>query len=110
MARHQWLRRGCLVGNLAQELGGRNDAFRQQLEAVLTSWQARVADCLNEAVMRGDLDHDVDAKQLAAFFWIGWEGALTNAKLTRDSLPLDCFIDQYFALLPIRNRAEGAPS
>ena len=108
MARHQW-RRGCLVGNLAQELGARNDAFRQLLEAVLLRWQGRVADCLSEAVALGDLDRDVDAQRLAQFFWIGWEGALMRAKLTRDSSPLECFIEQYFALLPIRNRSEAAP-
>lgn len=107
MARYRW-RRGCLVGNLAQELGGRNEAFRQKLEAVLTIWQDRVADCLREAVVRGDIDREVDVQQLAAFFWIGWEGALMRAKLTRDSVPLDCFINQYFALLPLGIRSEGA--
>ena len=103
MARHQW-RRGCLVGNLAQELGGRNDALRQRLESVLLGWQSRVADCLREAIDCGELEPTADPERLAQFFWIGWEGALMRAKLTRDSSPLDCFVELYFALLPLRRR------
>jgi TetR/AcrR family transcriptional repressor of nem operon len=107
MARHQW-RRGCLVGNLAQELGARNDDFRQRLEGVLLGWQVRVAALLREAVACGDLAAQVDADRLAQFFWIGWEGALMRAKLTRDASPLDCFVEKFFALLPVRRHPDLA--
>ncbi|MEM7865124.1 TetR family transcriptional regulator C-terminal domain-containing protein, partial [Morganella morganii] len=33
-----------------------------------------------------------DCRQMAAFFWTGWEGAVMRAKLTRNSEPLDLFI------------------
>jgi TetR/AcrR family transcriptional repressor of nem operon len=91
--------RGCLVGNLGQELGGLNDSFRQQLEGVLLAWQAATANCLREAVAQGELPEDTDADQLAAFFWIGWEGAILRAKLTRDAEPLQVFADLFFVLL-----------
>ena len=44
MARYDFAR-GCLVGNLGQEMGALPEAFRTQLEAVLLDWQARVAAC-----------------------------------------------------------------
>jgi len=101
MARHDW-RRGCLVGNLAQEVCAHNEALRQRLDAVLVSWQSRIAGCLRAAAAAGEIDANSDIDGLAQFFWIGWEGALMRAKLCRNGAPLDCFVGQFFALLPRR--------
>ena len=38
--------RGCLVGNLGQELGGLEDSFRRRLLAVLDDWRDRFRDCI----------------------------------------------------------------
>jgi TetR/AcrR family transcriptional repressor of nem operon len=84
--------RGCLVGNLGQELGSFNDAFRHQLEAVLQSWQRRMATCLQAAIDEKALPGHADPQALAEFFWIGWEGAILRAKLTRNNDPLDRFL------------------
>jgi len=84
--------RGCLVGNLGQELGGYHAPFRQQLEAVLRGWQRQVARCLQLAIDAGALPPQANAEALAEFFWIGWEGAILRAKLTRDNVPLDRFL------------------
>jgi TetR/AcrR family transcriptional repressor of nem operon len=50
MAKFQF-QRGCLVGNLGQELGGLDDLFRQRLEGVLLSWQATMANFERTAAM-----------------------------------------------------------
>jgi TetR/AcrR family transcriptional regulator, transcriptional repressor for nem operon len=103
-------RRGCLIGNLGQELASLDDPFRAQLEAVLVSWELRVADCLEQAIQAGELAAGSNATAISRFFWIGWEGAVLRAKLTRDASPLDHFADQFFAMLatpaasPIRLR------
>jgi TetR/AcrR family transcriptional regulator, transcriptional repressor for nem operon len=89
-------RRGCLVGNLGQELGGIDDAFRMRLEAAFQVWEDRFADCLREAMKGGDLPGDADPESLARFFWIGWEGAILRSKLTRSAQPLDDFAQLYF--------------
>lgn len=106
MARHDW-RRGCLVGNLAQELGAHNEAFRSKLNAVLDSWQLRISDCLKRAVAAGELDPTSDIDSLARFFWIGWEGSLMRAKLTRSDEPLRCFANNYFRLLGHPQRVDS---
>ena len=90
-------RRGCLIGNLGQELASLDDAFRQQLEAVLLSWECRVAACLQQAKAAGELPPGSDPEALSRFFWIGWEGAVLRAKLTRNAEPLDQFADLFFA-------------
>lgn len=91
--------RGCLVGNMGQELGGLDDNFRKQLEDVLLSWQAATATCLKDAADQGQLPPGADPERLAAFFWIGWEGAILRAKLTRNAEPLRLFADLFFELL-----------
>lgn len=98
MAKFQF-QRGCLVGNMGQELGGLDDGFRQQLEDILLSWQAATAACLKDAADQGQLPRGADPERLAAFFWIGWEGAILRAKLTRNAEPMRLFADLFFELL-----------
>lgn len=92
-------RRGCLIGNLGQELAGLDDSFREQLEAVLITWERRVEGCLRQAIGAGELVPDSDAAAISRFFWIGWEGAVLRAKLTRNAEPLDQFAGMFFAML-----------
>lgn len=99
MARHAW-RRGCLVGNLGQEVTQLPEGFPEQLEAVLRDWQARLAACLRAAQQGGSLAATVDCDELAAFFWIGWEGAVLRARLVQNDAPLQTFIRGFLALLP----------
>lgn len=98
MARHAF-RRGCLVGNLGQEMGALPEAFRGKLSGVLEDWQRRTADCLRLAQQQGDVSTRHDPEALAAFFWIGWEGAVLRAKLERRGTPLRRFADTFFELL-----------
>lgn len=99
MARHAW-RRGCLVGNLGQEVTQLPEGFRTQLEAVLDDWQVRLAACLRAAQADGSLAAHLDCDELAAFFWIGWEGAVLRARLVQSDAPLRTFLRGFLALLP----------
>jgi TetR/AcrR family transcriptional regulator, transcriptional repressor for nem operon len=90
MRRHGF-RRGCLVGNLSQELGAHDERLRPHLQAVLARWEARVADLLAQAQACGQLRKDADPAELARFFWIGWQGAIVLAKLKATEEPLMAF-------------------
>ncbi|MCF8210076.1 MAG: TetR/AcrR family transcriptional regulator [Rhodoferax sp.] len=94
-------RRGCLIGNLGQELASLDNNFREQLEAVLVSWEARVTACLEEAIRCGEIAAGNNAHALSRFFWIGWEGAILRSKLTRSLSPIDDFADLYFAKVAV---------
>ncbi|MES9882107.1 MAG: TetR/AcrR family transcriptional regulator, partial [Sedimenticola sp.] len=95
MSRYQF-KRGCLVGNLGQEMGSLPELFREQLKAVFTAWQGRVESCLEAAKEAGELTPGADCRKLAEVFWIGWEGAVLRAKLERGPEPLRAFADFYF--------------
>ncbi|MEO1205463.1 MAG: TetR/AcrR family transcriptional regulator [Pseudomonadota bacterium] len=98
MARHGY-RRGCLVGNLSQEFAGTDDVFRAQLKPIFQDWENRVAAVLAQAQKRGDISASVDPKDLAGFFWIGWEGAVLRARLVRSPAPIVLFEKSFFASL-----------
>lgn len=92
-------RRGCLVGNLGQEMGALPESFRAQLTDVLLDWQARIERCLDQAKAVGEISKDADCARWAAFFWIGWEGAVLRAKLERNGEPLRVFADMFLMSL-----------
>jgi len=96
MARYEF-RRGCLVGNLGQEVLVLPSSFRQQLEAVLQDWENRLLICLRAAQQAGQISTLDDCTALAAYFWIGWEGAVLRARLAQNARPLDIFIEGFLA-------------
>ena len=96
MARHAF-RRGCLIGNLGQEMGALPESFRSQLRTVFTDWESRFAVCLRAAQACGEVSKHVDCEQVASFFWIGWEGAVLRAKLEQSAAPLEIFGRGFFA-------------
>jgi len=91
--------RGCLVGNLGQEMNALPESFRAQLVNVFSDWQRLTAECLRRAIAAGQIAPTLDCDQLAAFFWIGWEGAVLRAKLERNGEPLRTFAAGFFLLL-----------
>lgn len=96
MARHDF-RRGCLIGNLGQEMAALPESYRARLNAVFHDWEQRFARCLEAARQQGEIPAAVDCTQAAAYFWIGWEGAVLRAKLERSAQPLEIFARGFFA-------------
>lgn len=94
MGRYQF-RRGCLLGNLGQEISTLPEPFRFQIEAIFADWEARLAQCLNEAQKLGQIAAKPAPEKLAYLFWIGWEGAVLRAKLERTDRPLKLFAEEF---------------
>jgi len=99
MERHQF-KRGCLVGNLGQEVDLLPESFRPQLIEILLCWQHSLANCLKAAQTQGSISNTVDCELLAEYFWIGWEGAVSRAKLVQNSQPLENYLSHFMMTLP----------
>ena len=99
MARHRYTR-GCLVGNLSQELEALPADYRKSLDAIISGWEARIATCLRLARKQGAIARTADCNALAQFFWIGWEGAVMRARLVRGPGPLETFLNGFIRGLP----------
>lgn len=94
MARYEF-KRGCLIGNLGQEMGALPESFRDQLKMVFDDWQQRVERCLEDAKFADEIPDDTNCKEAAYIFWTGWEGAVLRAKLERSPAALQAF-SQFF--------------
>lgn len=106
MAKYQYTR-GCLVGNLSQEVEALPEDYRSALKTIVRGWQRKVARCLELARDAGEIEASADCEALAEFFWIGWEGAVMRARLVKNSAPLDTFIAGFMAGLPHPKRSES---
>lgn len=91
-AQNEDFRRGCLMGNLCQELSGVNDRVRRTISRLFRSLTAVFARCLAEAQVKGELPPDRDVDQLADFVFNAWEGALLRMKCEKSAQPLDDFL------------------
>lgn len=99
MIRHHF-KRGCLVGNLGQEVDLLPESYRQQLIDIFHSWQHRIAQCLKLAQARNEISQTANCELLAEFFWIGWEGAVSRSKLVQNTKPLDHYFNYFISSLP----------
>jgi TetR/AcrR family transcriptional repressor of nem operon len=93
--------RGCLVGNLGQEMAVLPNSFRKIIIGVLNQWQFKTASFLRRAQETGEIALDLDCDALAAAFWIGWEDAILRTKLERSADPIDLFVSHYFQSIGI---------
>ena len=92
----RFCRDGCLLGNLGQEMADVDDTFSDRIALHFDRWTARIALCLDEAVMSGDLGAQVDTTMLAGTVLDAYEGALLRMKLVKNTAPLHAFLDVYF--------------
>ena len=88
--------RGCLIGNLGQELAGQNELFRTRLDTVFRGWEKRFERCIEEARESGDVDASINAADVASFLLSGWEGAILRAKVLKSTEPMERFIRVFF--------------
>jgi len=88
--------RGCLIGNLGQELAGQNEAFRQRLDSVFASWERRFEHCIRAAQQAGDISADIDAADAASSLLSGWEGAILRSKVLKSTEPMERFVRVFF--------------
>jgi len=89
-------RKGCLVGNLSQEMADQSEVFRVRLEEIFESWVDRYAECLRQAQAAGEIGPDLDVRELAEFWLNGWQGAILRAKTMRSTAPLRTFLGVMF--------------
>ncbi|CAD2224578.1 Transcriptional regulator AcuR [Pseudoalteromonas sp. 3J6] len=92
-------KRGCLVGNLNQELNHLSDEFKIRLMQSYHVWQEQLTQCLDLAQQQHTIKTDIDTTQMSEYFWIGWEGAVMRAKLTQSSKPLTLYTEMFLRAL-----------
>ncbi len=98
-ARERSFSRGCMWGNLANEVADHSDAIRAELSAGLDAWSATVTELIAAAQRDGETSAAGDPAQLARFVVNAWEGALTRSRVVRNGQPIDDFFRMIFERL-----------
>lgn len=91
--------RGCLIGNLGQEMADQSEAFRRKLDEVMSNSIAAIQVCLEQAQRNGDLDATQNAGELAEFCLSSWQGAVLRMKVVKSDAPLQAFIHSLFDIV-----------
>lgn len=96
MRKHSF-KRGCLVGNLGQEVDVLPLSYRKLLIEIFVVWQGKLEQCLLKAQSAKAIKPELDCHELAEFFWIGWEGAVSRAKLMQSTQALDSYLKHFIS-------------
>lgn len=77
-------RRGCMLVNVANELGASNDELREFIHMHWTKMREPMVELVGEAKAQGEIDGKFDAKELTDFLEVTWMGAVTAAKTSQN--------------------------
>lgn len=89
--------RGCLIGNMSQEMGSLCPAFDKVLEHKWRTVRFYLSQCLSQAREQGEIGNQESAEDLADFLINGWQGAMMRVKVVGSVEPLENFIRLVFA-------------
>lgn len=90
---------GCPIGNLTQEMGILNEAFRAKLNKVFSGMKNVIRTCLVQAQLERDISPALDPDATADFILNSWEGALLRMKAEGHTGPLVLFQKVVFDLV-----------
>ncbi|WP_369600249.1 TetR family transcriptional regulator C-terminal domain-containing protein [Hahella sp. SMD15-11] len=71
---------GCLLGNMAAEVGSAGPAFQQALQRAFANWKRRFVPLLEKGQALNQIRRDIPADELADIFWNAWEGAILRMR------------------------------
>jgi TetR/AcrR family transcriptional repressor of nem operon len=92
-------RKGCLVGNMAQEMAGLSDPIGRQAQKSLQEISTVIARCIQEGQDLKEIRTDYPAKDLADYLHNSFYGFLLRAKAGRDRKQFDIFTEMMFNFL-----------
>lgn len=88
--------KGCLIGNLGQEMSDQFENVRQRLDKSLQEWTKGVSRLLLQAQKENAITADMNTDMLAENLISSFQGALLCSKVKKSPEPLKNFIHLYF--------------
>jgi TetR/AcrR family transcriptional repressor of nem operon len=88
--------KGCLLGNLGQEMSDQFENVRQRLEESLQMWIKWLTTLLLQAQKEKTIPVNFDVEMLAENLISSFQGALLRSKVKKSPEPLRNFIHLYF--------------
>ncbi|KAB2834515.1 MAG: TetR/AcrR family transcriptional regulator [Candidatus Dadabacteria bacterium] len=91
--------RGCPFGNMAIEMSGSNESFREKLSVFFNSWEKIIEECISEGMRSGDFRGDLPPGVIAQLILSHLEGAIMMVKTHRSIEPLSSGSETILRLL-----------
>jgi TetR/AcrR family transcriptional regulator, transcriptional repressor for nem operon len=89
-------RKGCLFGNLSQEMADQNETFRLELADIFCKWCKILSACIQQAQEQGEIPAHMNPDRLAEYMMFSWEGAILRCKLSKSLQPIDTHLHFIF--------------
>ena len=80
---------GCPFGNLAVEMSGTNDNFREVLSSFFDMWEDSLEICIRQGIESGEFRRDYPPRLMAQMILSHLEGMVLMVKTHRTMEPLD---------------------
>jgi len=93
------LSKGCLAGNIGQEMGGIHPVLSAQVETSFARVEAMYRSCLEDALQEKQISPETDTGKAASFLINGLQGVLMRMKTVQTVGPLDDFEEMIFTML-----------
>ena len=90
---------GCPIGNLSQELGDTDEAFREKLDDAYKRLIRLHALFLEEAQKEGEISADQDVNELAELIYNCYQGALIQMKVAQNADSVEKIQITFFNLI-----------
>lgn len=87
---------GCLMGNVAQEMGGLSQSLSEATDRNLKRTVKLIEACIQESQSLGEIRTDYSAADLADYLHNCFYGALLRAKSKHDDQPFSLFLEMAF--------------
>lgn len=85
-------RKGCLIGNLSQEMADQSEVLREELCTVMRKWRDIFATCIEEGRASGEIKSQATADCQAELFLSAWSGSVMRAKTVKSVEPMEIFM------------------
>jgi len=99
---YDYLKHGCPLNNLAQEMSSLDEGFRHRVHNLLQLWISAIDKSLQNGIKSGYIDKDVDTKTASIFIVAIMEGCTSLLKASQDENTLkSCWLglESYLASL-----------
>lgn len=83
---------GCLACNLGTEMAEHSEKIRSAIVAKEDKIRNEIAQVVHEAQINGEMDNDLEPRDIVAFFEDAGKGAMTTMKELRSAYPVDNYM------------------
>ncbi len=73
--------KGCLVGNMAAEIGNISEACQTEMQHAIGAWQNRLETLIEKGQNQNLFRKDLSASVMADILWSTWQGGLLKMKI-----------------------------